>query len=319
MPTALIIGISGQDGCLLANLLLDKGYTVWGTSRDVEARDFASLGTLGIRDKVRLRSMNSLELSSVLATFDAVKPDEIYNLGGQSSVGLSFDQPAQTLSSIVMATLNLLEALRTARPQARFYSAGSSECFGDTGMTPATEATPFQPRSPYAVAKASAHWQVVSYREAYRLFAVSGMLFNHESRFRPPRFVTSKIIHASRRIASGSDETLVLGDIDIRRDWGHAAEYVDAMWRMLQQPSPQDVVIATGHSITLREFAVAAFDSVGLDFGRHHAIDATLFRPNEVRDSRANPIEACVRLGWSATLSGAALIARLSQEADAPA
>lgn len=314
MPTALIIGISGQDGAFLAALLLSKGYEVWGTSRDVEARDFNALRALGIHDKVKLRSMNSLELLSVLATFDAVQPDEIYNLGGQSSVGLSFDQPAQTLTSIVMATLNLLEALRTAKPHARFYSAGSSECFGDTGATPASEVTPFRPCSPYAVAKASAHWQVASYREAYGLFAVSGLLFNHESRFRPARFVTSKIIRAAHRIAAGSDETLVLGDIDIVRDWGHAAEYADAMWRMMQQSTPSDIVIATGHSMSLRAFATAAFDSAGLDFDRHHAIDRSLFRPNEIRLSLADPQLAASRLGWTAKLSGAELVSHLSRE-----
>ena len=319
MATALIVGISGQDGAYLAQLLLDKGYTVWGTSRDADGRDFTSLAALGIRDRVRLRSMNTLELASILSTFEAVQPDEIYNLGGQSSVGLSFDQPSQTLTSIVMATLNLLEALRTARPQARFYSAGSSECFGDTGSVAATEATPFHPRSPYAVAKASAHWQVASYREAYGLFAVSGLLFNHESRFRPARFVTAKIIRAAHRIAAGSDETLTLGDIDIVRDWGHAAEYVDAMWRMVQQRDPCDIVIATGQSMSLRAFAVAAFDAVDLDFDRHHAIDPAFFRPNEIRHSHADPQAALGKLGWSATCAGPALVAQLSREIGAGA
>jgi GDPmannose 4,6-dehydratase len=314
MPTALIIGISGQDGAFLAATLLSKGYDVWGTSRDVEARDFHALRALGIHDKIKLKSMSSLELLSVLDTFDAVQPDEIYNLGGQSSVGLSFDQPAQTMTSIVLATLNLLEGLRTARPKARFYSAGSSECFGDTGTVRANEATPFRPCSPYAVAKASAHWQVASYREAYGLFAVSGLLFNHESRFRPARFVTSKIIRAAQRIADGSDETLVLGDIDIVRDWGHASEYADAMWRMVQQSEPCDLVIATGNSMSLRTFANAAFDRVGLDFERHHIVDQKFFRPNEIRQSHADPSAAAARLGWSASLSGVNLVRTLVDE-----
>ncbi len=238
MTTAMIVGVSGQDGAFLAELLLGKGYQVWGTSRDCDGRAFANLSDLGVRDRVELRSMDALELPSILAALEACKPDEIYNLGGQSSVGLSFDQPIQTMNSIVQATQNLLEALRTTRSPARFYSAGSSECFGDTGAVPANEDTRLNPRSPYAVAKASAYWQVASYREAYGLFAVTGLLFNHESRFRPARFVTSKIIGTARRIAAGSDERLALGDVDIVRDWGLAEEFVEAMWRMLQQPHP---------------------------------------------------------------------------------
>jgi GDPmannose 4,6-dehydratase len=314
MPTALIIGISGQDGALLADLLLRKGYTVSGTSRDVEGRAFANLEALGLAGKVQLRSMNALELSSILNVLADLMPDEIYNLGGQSSVGLSFDQPAETLSSIVIGTQNILEALRTTRSSARFYSAGSSECFGETGELPATEATPFRPISPYAVAKACAFWQVASYRDAYGIHAVTGLLFNHESRFRPPRFVTSKIIRTAKRIAAGSDEKLVLGNVDIVRDWGHAADYVDAMWRLMQTDQPRDVVIASGISISLRRFAEAAFDACGLDLGDHLRIDPTLFRPNEIRESRADPSAARKDLGWTASISGPALVQRLVDE-----
>jgi GDPmannose 4,6-dehydratase len=314
MPTALIIGISGQDGALLAQLLLDKGYAVWGTSRDKEGRTFANLQTLGVAGRVQLRSMNVLELSSILGVLADVKPDEIYNLGGQSSVGLSFEQPAETLSSIVIGTQNILEALRTTCLSARFYNAGSSECFGPTCALPATENTPFRPISPYAVAKACAFWQVASYRDAYGIHAVTGLLFNHESRFRPPRFVTSKIIRTARRIAGGSDERLILGNIDIIRDWGHAAEYVDAMWRLMQTPRPRDVVIATGTSMSLRQFAEAAFEACGLDLGDHLRIDPSLFRPNEIAESRADPSAAQAELGWSASLSGPALVRRLVEE-----
>lgn len=314
MPSALIIGISGQDGAFLANLLIEKGYSVWGTSRDADGRRFPHLEALGIAHKLSLRSMNALDLSSILTILGDVNPDEIYNLGGQSSVGLSFEQPSETLSSIVIGTQNILEALRTTRSRTRFYSAASSECFGDTGAVLATESTPFRPRSPYAVAKASAFWQVSSYREGYGIFAVSGLLFNHESRFRPLRFVTSKILHAAHRISAGSNEKLVLGDIEIVRDWGHAPEYADAMWRMMQQDEPRDIVIATGYSMRLRDFTNAAFESLGLDFEKHLVIDKRLFRPNEIRESRADPSAAAKRLGWEASLKGKALVEQLLRE-----
>jgi GDPmannose 4,6-dehydratase len=314
MPNALIIGISGQDGTLLADLLLAKGYRVWGTSRDAEARNFANLAAIGALGRVKLRSMNPLEIPSILATLAEATFDEIYNLGGQSSVGLSFEQPAETLISIVQGTQNILEALRTTRSAARFYSAGSSECFGDTGATPANERTAFHPRSPYAVAKACAFWQVSSYRDAYGLFAVTGLLFNHESRYRPPRFVTAKIIRTARRIAEGSPEKLVLGDVDIVRDWGHAADHVAAMWHLMQTKTPEDVVIATGTSMSLRQFAEAAFDAVGLDLSRHLVIDPALLRPNEIRESRADPTRAKALLGWQASVAGPALVHRLVAE-----
>lgn len=317
MPRALIVGVSGQDGAYLSQLLLAKGYEVWGTSRDAEGRSFVNLKTLGLADAVVRRSMNPLDLGSVMGLFADCRPDEIYNLGGQSSVGLSFAQPAETLSSIVLGTQNLLEAIRLTRPSARFYSAGSSESFGDTGGVPADEDTPFRPRSPYGVAKASAFWQVAAWRQAYGLFSATGILFNHESPLRPARFVTSKIIQAAVRIAGGSAERLTLGQTDIVRDWGYAPEYVEAMWAMLQLPEPADFVIATGHPMSLDDFVSAAFAHFGLVHSDHVDIDPTLFRPNELQYSCGRATRAADRLGWQARLSGMALIDRLASAAAA--
>ncbi|TAN57360.1 MAG: GDP-mannose 4,6-dehydratase, partial [Rhodospirillales bacterium] len=230
---ALIFGVGGQDGAYLSKLLLDKGYDVHGTSRDAELSAFSGLVRLGVRERVRTHSAVLTDFRSVFQVINKVAPDEIYNLAGQSSVALSFEQPAETLESISAGTLNILEALRLTGRHVRFYNAGSSECFGNTGEIPADENTPFRPRSPYAVAKAAAYWQVANYREAYGLFACSGLLFNHESPLRPSRFVTRKIALAALRIADGSKEVLELGNLDIKRDWGWAPEYVDAMWRML--------------------------------------------------------------------------------------
>jgi GDPmannose 4,6-dehydratase len=240
------------------------------------------------------------DFRSVLQTISRVEPDEIYNLAGQSSVGLSFEQPVETLESISIGTLNLLEVIRFLQKPIKLYNAGSSECFGDTGGVPADESTSFHPRSPYAVAKATAHWEIANYREAYNLFACSGILFNHESPLRPERFVTRKIISTACRIAAGSNETLQLGNISIARDWGFAAEYVDAMWRMLQQTSPGDYVIATGETNTLEDFIVETFSQLGLDWKDHVATDPSLLRPSEIMVSRGNPEKALKELGWRA-------------------
>ena len=246
MKTALICGVSGQDGTLLAKFLLENNYVVYGASRDAQLSVFSNLTSLNIKDRVNLVSMSLTDFRSVLQVLTDVMPDEIYNLAGQTSVGLSFEQPVETLVSIATGTLNLLEAIRFTGSNIKFYNAGSSECFGDTNGIAADENTPFRPRSPYAVAKSAAHWEVANYREAYKLFACTGVLFNHESPLRPARFVTKKIISTACRIANGSDEKLKLGNLDISRDWGWAPEYVDAMWRMLQQDKPDDYVIATG-------------------------------------------------------------------------
>lgn len=228
------------------------------------------------------------------------QPEEIYNLTGQSSVALSFEQPVETFESIAVGTLNLLECIRFASRPIKLYNACSSECFGNVGGHPADESTPFHPRSPYAVSKAAAYWQVANYREAYNLFACSGILFNHESPLRPARFVTQKIVSAACRISAGSPEKLVLGDLSIERDWGWAPEYVDAMWRMLQQDQPDDFVIATGRTHPLRDFVDAVFSALKLDWTSHVETSRELMRPTEILSSRANPTKAKEKLGWQA-------------------
>ncbi|MFZ0693426.1 MAG: GDP-mannose 4,6-dehydratase [Alphaproteobacteria bacterium] len=310
--TALIFGISGQDGAYLAKLLLDKGYSVHGTSRDAEMSPFASLVTLGVRDQVKVYSAAPADFRSVAQVVTRVEPDEIYNLTGQSSVGLSFQQPVETIESITIGTLNMLEALRMLGPSVRFYNAGSGECFGDTGETAADEQTAFRPRSPYAVAKAGAFWEVVNYRDAYGLFACSGILFNHESPLRPSRFVTRKAVSAAARIARGSKEKLALGNIAIRRDWGWAPEYVIAMWRMLKQEAPEDYVIATGIPHSLQEFVEAAFGHFGLNWREHVTIDASLFRPSDIACGFGNAGKAERHLGWKAEATMRDVVGRMA-------
>jgi GDPmannose 4,6-dehydratase len=301
MKKALICGISGQDGAYLAQFLLEKEYEVYGTSRDAQMASFRNLHLLGIKENTRLESMALNDFRSVLQTIMKVQPDEIYNLAGQSSVGLSFQQPVETLESISVGTLNILEAIRFLGKSIRFYNACSSECFGDTKGEPADEETPFRPRSPYAVAKAAAFWEVANYREAYGLLACSGILFNHESPLRPERFVTKKIIAAACRIARGSKEKLYLGNIAVQRDWGWAPEYVRAMWRMVQQERAEDFVIATGDTHTLEQFIETAFQCLAMDWHEHVVADASLFRPTDLMYGKANPSKAKERLGWAAT------------------
>lgn len=295
---ALICGINGQDGTYLAQLLLDKGYEVWGTSRDAQASNLCNLAKLGIERRVNLLSMAPTDFRSVLSAIDRSEPDEVYYLSGQSSVGLSFEQPAETLESIVSGTLNMLEAIRLRKKAVRFYNAGSSESFGDTGQTAANELTPFRPRSPYAVAKASAHWLVANYRESYGMFACTGILFNHESPLRPKRFVTQKIVQAAKRIAQGRDERLVLGRLDIWRDWGWAPEYVEAMWKMLNRDLAEDFVIATGESHSLEQFVEEAFRGFDLDWKEHVDISQEFFRPTDIHFSLGDPSQAREGLGW---------------------
>lgn len=300
MKTALICGISGQDGANLAKLLLNKGYAVWGTSRDAQMSSFENLVRLGIRNQVKLESMALNDFRSVLQVIYKVQPDEIYNLAGQSSVGLSFEQPVETMESISVGTLNLLEAIRFTGAKIKFYNAGSSECFGDTGEIWADETTPFRPRSPYAVAKAAAFWEVANYREAYNLFACSGILFNHDSPLRPKRFVTQKIVATACGIARGKAEKLYLGDISIQRDWGWAPEYVEAMYLMLQQEQPEDFAIATGSTYKLEDFVAEVFACVNLDWREYVIIDKSLLRPTDIAISRGNPTKAHQQLGWQA-------------------
>jgi GDPmannose 4,6-dehydratase len=308
---ALICGVSGQDGSYLARLLLEKGYSVFGTSRDVQGSGFANLRQLGINEQVQYISMVPEDFRSVLVALRKSNPDEIYYLAGQSSVGLSFEQPAETIQSITLGTLNMLEGCRMMDKQIKLYHAGSSECFGDTQGKPANEQTPFFPMSPYAVAKSSAYWLVNNYRDAYGLFACTGILFNHESPLRPERFVTQKIIRAVKRISQGSSEKLKLGRLDIARDWGWAPEYIEAMWLMLQQEKPQDFVIATGITISLEEFVQAAFEEAGLNWRHYVEQDQTLFRPTDLAVGRADPTKAQQELGWKATTKGVDVVKKM--------
>jgi GDPmannose 4,6-dehydratase len=300
MKTALICGISGQDGAYLAKLLLEKGYIVYGTSRDAQISSFRNLFRLGILEKVKVESAALNDFRSVLQVFAKVNPDEVYNLAGQSSVGLSFEQPVETLESIATGTLTLLEVIRFIGKPIKFYSAGSSECFGDAGNQAADENTPFRPRSPYGVAKAASFWEVANYREAYNIFACSGILFNHESPLRPERFVTQKIISSACRIALGLQDKLSLGNLSIERDWGWAPEYVEAMYLMLQQEQPDDYVIATGTSHNLESFVQSTFSALNLDWRDHVIVDSTLLRPTDITYGKANPTKAKEKLGWQA-------------------
>lgn len=312
MTRALICGVSGQDGAYLARLLLEKGYEVIGSSRDAEMSRFESLSLLGVRDKISVRSMALNDFRSVLQVLTDVEPDEIYNLAGQSSVGLSFAQPVETMESIALGTLNLLEAVRMRRKETKLYNAASGDCFGQTTInSPANEDSALRPRSPYGVAKSAAFWEVANYREAYGLFACSGLLFNHESFLRPARFVTRKVINAAVRIAAGADERLKIGDTRVQRDWGWAPEYVDAMWRMLQQDTPRDYVIATGESNTLAQFIDATFNAVGLDAGDHVDTDPALLRAADIMTSYADPGRAAKDLGWVAQTHMRSMIEKL--------
>jgi GDPmannose 4,6-dehydratase len=297
---ALICGVTGQDGAYLAQLLLTKGYKIIGTSRDAEASTFSNLDKLGIKSQVTLTSMSLNDFRSVLQVITKYEPVEIYNLAGQTSVGLSFSQPVETMESISAGVLNLLEAVRFTNKKIRVYNAGSGEAFGDTGDEPANEETAFRPRSPYAVAKAASYWQVANYREAYDLFACTGLLFNHESPLRPQRFVTQKIINGAKEIAAGNLKSMALGNLDITRDWGWAPEYVQAMWMMLQTPSADDYIIATGTSYSLEQFVEKAFELYGLDWKKYVQVDKSFFRPLDISVSKANPQKAFDKLGWRA-------------------
>lgn len=299
---ALILGISGQDGAYLAELLLKKGFEVHGTSRDRESSAFPYLHALGIIHKITLHSTILGDFRSVVTTLKTVDPYYIYNLAAQSSVNLSFDQPVETIDSIMHGTINLMEAMRFLALDARLYNAGSSECFGDTQDRPADETTEFRPRSPYAVGKSAAFWAVANYREAYGLYACTGILFNHESPLRPIRYVTQKIVRGTLDIAEGKSSLLELGRLDIYRDWGWAPEYVDAMQRMLDLPEPRDIVIATGETHSLKDFVAGCFSYFNLDWENHVETREDLRRPTDISYSSGNPSNANILLGWTATL-----------------
>ena len=300
MKKALVCGVSGQDGAYIARLLLEKGYEVYGGSRDSQMSSFKNLNTLGIKNDINLISVNLNDFRSTLQSIIKIKPDEIYNLSGQSSVSLSFEQPVETLESISIGTLNILESIRFSNADIKFYNAGSSECFGDTKDNAADENTLFQPRSPYAVAKSTAFWLVSNYRESYNINASTGILFNHESPLRPDRFVTKKIISTACKIVNDKSIKLKLGNLDITRDWGWAPEYVEAIWLMLQTEIPDDYVIATGESNSLKDFIKTTFEYLGLNYEDHVISDNNLFRPSDLKIGRANPLKAETKLGWKA-------------------
>jgi GDPmannose 4,6-dehydratase len=273
---------------------------VYGGSRDSQMSSFNNLEILGIKSQINLVSVNLIDFRSTLQSIIKIKPDEIYNLAGQSSVSLSFEQPVETLESISIGTLNILESIRFSNSNIKFYNAGSSECFGDTKENAADENTLFQPRSPYAVAKSTAFWLVSNYRDSYNINASTGILFNHDSPLRPDRFVTKKIISTACKIINNKSIKLKLGNLDISRDWGWAPEYVEAMWLMLQSEISEDYVIATGESNSLIDFIKITFEHLNLNYQDHVICDESLFRPSDFKIGRANPTKAEIKLGWKA-------------------
>ncbi|WEJ58133.1 GDP-mannose 4,6-dehydratase [Devosia sp. FJ2-5-3] len=299
---ALITGITGQDGAYLAQFLLSKGYEVHGMARRSSSSDVntARLKWLGIERDVRIVDGNLLDLSGLIRTVSDIKPDEVYNLAAQSFVFSSWQQPLLTGEVTALGVTNVLEALRIAKPDARFYQASSSEMYGLVQHPIQSEKTPFYPRSPYAVAKLYGHWITVNYRESFGIHASSGILFNHESPLRGIEFVTRKVTDAVAKIKLGLDRELRLGNIEAKRDWGHARDYVQAMWLMLQQDKADDYVVATGRTSTVRMMCEIAFEHVGLNVNDHLVIDEKLFRPAEVEILLGDPAKAKEKLGWEA-------------------
>ena len=295
--TAVITGVTGQDGSYLAELLLAKGYEVIGVVRRTSHDSYERIGHL--LDRVHIVPADLLDQHSLTAVIRDAKPDEVYNLAAQSFVPTSWSQPVLTGEFTALGVTRLLEAIRLAHPEARFYQASSSEMFGKAQETPQKESTPFYPRSPYGVAKVYGHWITVNYRESYGLFAVSGILFNHESPRRGLEFVTRKVTDAVARIKRGRATEVRLGNLEARRDWGFAGDYVDAMWRMLQQEAPTDYVIGTGATHTVRELCEIAFGHVGLDWKQHVVVDPKFVRPAEVDLLLADPARARTELGWT--------------------
>jgi GDPmannose 4,6-dehydratase len=319
-PTALITGITGQDGSYLAELLLSKGYEVHGLIRRSSSFSTGRIDHL-YRDPhlgeshLHLHYGDLSDSSSLIHTLNRIRPDEVYNLGAQSHVKVSFEMPEFTADATGMGNLRLLEAVRCADWPIRFYQAGSSEMFGKAAETPQRETTPFYPRSPYGVSKVFAHWMTVQYREAHGIFAANGILFNHESPRRGPTFVTRKVTRGIAAILAGREKKLYLGNLDARRDWGYAPEYVEAMWLMLQAPEPDDFVIATGEMHTVREFVESAFSTAGLDWREYVVIDPAYFRPTEVDELCGDASKAAAKLGWQPRTRFADLV-RMMVEAD---
>ncbi len=319
MPTALVTGITGQDGSYLAELLLEKGYRVVGVVRRTSHDSYERIQHLVGR--IEIVAADLLDQHSLQSVIAESRPDEVYNLAAQSFVPTSWNQPVLTGEFTGLGVTRMLDAIRLAKPDARFYQASSSEMFGKVRETPQRETTPFHPRSPYGVAKVYGHYITVNYRESYGMFAVSGILFNHESPRRGLEFVTRKISDGVARIKLGIEDHLSLGNLDARRDWGFAGDYVDAMWRMLQQPTPEDFVVGTGTQHSVRDCLVHAFGAAGLDWQQYVRHDARYDRPAEVETLLADPAKACRQLGWSPKVDFATLmkmmvdadIARLSR------
>jgi GDPmannose 4,6-dehydratase len=313
MPTAMITGVTGQDGAYLSQFLINKGYHVVGVLRRSASSDVIGerLRWLGILDKIELVDGNLTDISSLIRLVGDHKPDEVYNLAAQSFVAASWQQPIVTGNVTGMGALNVLEALRIAHPSARFYQASSSEMFGKIQAEKQSETTPFYPRSPYAAAKLYAHWMTVNYRESYGMHASSGILFNHESPMRGIEFVTRRITDGVARIKLGMTDHIALGNLEAKRDWGHARDYVQAMWMMLQQEKPDDYVIATGITASVQEFCNLAFAHAGLNAADHVRVDPARFRPAEVDILHGDPAKAERTLGWRAQVTLAALAAEM--------
>jgi GDPmannose 4,6-dehydratase len=297
MPKALITGVTGQDGSYLAELLLTKGYEVVGVVRRTSHHSYERIEHL--LDRIEVVAADLLDQHSLTVVLQECRPDEVYNLAAQSYVPTSWSQPVLTGEFTALGVTRILEAVRLVHPAARFYQASSSEMFGKVTQTPQREDTPFYPRSPYGVAKVYGHWITVNYRESYGLYAVSGILFNHESPRRGIEFVTRKVTDGVARIKLGLAREIRLGNLDARRDWGFAGDYVEAMWRMLQREGPQDYVVGTGEAHSVRELVEVAFAHVGLDWQKHVVSDPKYYRPAEVDVLIADPSKACRELGWS--------------------
>jgi len=329
---ALITGIRGQDGAYLARLLLEKGYDVYGADRRSGAGSNWRMAELGIADKLQILFMDLLEMTNIMRTIESIKPDEVYNLAAQSFVSPSFEQPMVTTEINANGVLRILESIRAYNPQAKFYQASTSEMFGKVQETPQTEKTPFYPRSPYGISKLYSHWITINYREAHNMFACSGILFNHESPLRGLEFVTRKITHGIARIKHGLQDNIVLGNLDAKRDWGFAGEYVEGMWRMLQQDQPDDYLLATGETHSVKEFADFGFQAAGYTIEWHGEAENTkgvdkksgkilievskeFYRPAEVDVLIGNPQKAKEKLGWKPVTKFTRLV-ELMVEAD---
>ena len=329
---ALITGIRGQDGAYLARLLLEKGYDVYGADRRSGAGSNWRMAELGIADKLQILFMDLLEMTNIMRTIESIKPDEVYNLAAQSFVSPSFEQPMVTTEINANGVLRILESIRAYNPQAKFYQASTSEMFGKVQETPQTEKTPFYPRSPYGISKLYSHWITINYREAHNMFACSGILFNHESPLRGLEFVTRKITHGIARIKHGLQDNIVLGNLDAKRDWGFAGEYVEGMWRMLQQDQPDDYLLATGETHSVKEFVDFGFKAAGYTIEWHGEaanakgvdkksakvlieVSKEFYRPAEVDVLIGNPQKAKEKLGWKPVTKFTRLV-ELMVEAD---